>query len=84
MVSHHPTKSAGHRHCGSGDKYLVVAEEDSSKLTATITVSSKTLGMSCSLTLETPDWANISQSNISNETDEISHILVTRVLGNSP
>ena len=59
MVSHHPTKFADHRHCGSGDKFLVVAEEDSSKFTATITVSSKTLGMSCSLAHEIPDEANI-------------------------
>ena len=23
MVSHHPGKFSGHRHCGSGDKFLV-------------------------------------------------------------
>ena len=24
MVSHHPTKFHGHRHCGSGDKMVLV------------------------------------------------------------
>ena len=31
MVSHHPAKSGGHRHCGSGDiMFLGVQEQDSS------------------------------------------------------
>ena len=31
MVSHHPAKFGGHRHCGSGDIMLLVAEEENSK-----------------------------------------------------
>ena len=27
MVSHHPAKFGGHRHCGSGDIMFLVAEE---------------------------------------------------------
>ena len=30
MVSHHAAKFGGHRHCGSGDMFLVVEGEDSS------------------------------------------------------
>ena len=30
MISHHPVKIGGHRHCGSGDiTFLVVEEQDS-------------------------------------------------------
>ena len=29
MVSHHPSKFRGHRHCGSGDMLLVAEEENS-------------------------------------------------------
>ena len=29
MVSHHPAKFGGYRHCGSGDVFLVAEEEDS-------------------------------------------------------
>ena len=33
MVSHHPAKFDGHRHCGSGDlMFLVVEEQDSTCL----------------------------------------------------
>ena len=28
MASHHPAKFGGHRHCGSGDMFLVTKEED--------------------------------------------------------
>ena len=28
MVIHHPAKSGGHRHCCSGDMFLVTEEED--------------------------------------------------------
>ena len=28
MVSHHPTKFGGHRHCDSGDMVLVVEGQD--------------------------------------------------------
>ena len=31
MVSHHPAKFGGHRHCGSGDMIFLVAEEENSK-----------------------------------------------------
>ena len=29
MVSHHPSKFGDHRHCGSGDMFLVAEEENS-------------------------------------------------------
>ena len=29
MVSHHSATSTGHRHCGSGDMFLVAKEENS-------------------------------------------------------
>ena len=29
MVSHHPAKFGGHRHCGSGNMFLVGKEENS-------------------------------------------------------
>ena len=29
MVSHHPANFGGHRHCGSGDMFLVAKEENS-------------------------------------------------------
>ena len=29
MVSHHPAKFGGHRHCSSGDMFLVAKEENS-------------------------------------------------------
>ena len=29
MVSHHPAKFGDHRHCGSGDMFLVAEEENS-------------------------------------------------------
>ena len=29
MVSHHPAKFGGHRHCCNGDLFLVAEEEDS-------------------------------------------------------
>ena len=29
MVSHHPAKFGDHRHCGSGDMFLVTEEENS-------------------------------------------------------
>ena len=28
LVSHHPTKLGSHKHCGSGDMFLVVKEQD--------------------------------------------------------
>ena len=31
MVSHHPAKCGGHKHCGSGDIMFLVAEEKNSK-----------------------------------------------------
>ena len=31
MVSHHPAKFCGHRHCDSGDIMLLVAEEENSR-----------------------------------------------------
>ena len=31
MVSHHPAKFDGHRHCGSGDIIFLVAEEENSR-----------------------------------------------------
>ena len=31
MVRHHPAKFGGHRHCGSGDIMLLVAEEENSR-----------------------------------------------------
>ena len=41
MVSHHPGKFGGHRHCGSGDKmFFVVEGQDSTcpRLDSVITV----------------------------------------------
>ena len=32
MVSHHPAKSGGHRHCGSADMFLLFEEQDSTCL----------------------------------------------------
>ena len=31
MVNHHPATFGGHRHCGSGDIMLLVAEEENSR-----------------------------------------------------
>ena len=31
MLSHHPAKFGGHRHCGSGDRMLLVVAEDDSR-----------------------------------------------------
>ena len=31
MVSHHPAKFGGHRHCGSGDIMFLFAEEENSR-----------------------------------------------------
>ena len=31
MVSHHPAKFGGHRHCGSGDIMFSVAKEENSR-----------------------------------------------------
>ena len=28
MLSHHPAKFGGHRHCSGGDMFLVVEEQD--------------------------------------------------------
>ena len=31
MVNHHPAKCGDHWHCGSGDKIILVAEEENSR-----------------------------------------------------
>ena len=31
MISHHPTKFPGHKHCGSEDTMFLVAEEENSR-----------------------------------------------------
>ena len=53
MVSHHPAKFGGHRHCGSGDTmFLVVEGQDSTcpRLNPPLLFISKAHGMSCSHT----------------------------------
>ena len=51
MVSHHPGKFGGHRHCGSGDKmFFVVEGQDSTcpRLDLLLLFISKARGMRCS------------------------------------
>ena len=51
MVSHHPTKFGGHRHCGSGDMLFPVVEEQDStfpRLNPPSLFLSKVHGMPCS------------------------------------
>ena len=31
MANHNPTKLGGHKHCGSGDAMLLLAEEEDSR-----------------------------------------------------
>ena len=52
MVSYHPTKFSNYRHCGSGDVFLVVEEEDPtwSRLKPTLLFISKAHDMPCSHT----------------------------------
>ena len=52
MVSHHPAKCGGHRHCGSGDMFLVVKGQDSicPRLNLSLLFISKAHDMPCSHT----------------------------------
>ena len=51
MVSHHPAKFGGHRHCGSEDMMFVVVEEQDStcpRLDPSLMFISKEHGIPCS------------------------------------
>ena len=48
QLSHYSAKFGGHRHCGIGDMFLLVEEQDSTCLILSLLFSSKAHGMSCS------------------------------------
>ena len=52
MVSHHPAKFGGHRHCGNGDMFVVVEGQNSTcpRLDPPLLFISIAHGMLCSLT----------------------------------
>ena len=58
MINHHPAKCGGHRHCGSGDMFLVVERQDSicPRLNLSLLFISKAHDISCSHTRNFRTW----------------------------
>lgn len=84
MVSHHPANFSGHRHKGGGDMFLVVEEQDSSKIQYACLYLPLLLSLKLIVCLRKFDIKRrFTKQTISGVSNEIIPILVTHVMGNN-
>ena len=84
MVSHHPANFSGHRHNGGGDMFLVVEEQDLSKIQYACLYLPLLLSLKLIACLRKFDIKRrFTKQTISGVSNEIIPILVTHVMGNN-
>ena len=85
MVSHHPVRFPGHRHCGSGDKMSLEVEEQvsTSLYTSVIIISLKAWYVMLTNTEFKIKVKNFMQT-FSVKSNEICPVLIICVYGNNP